>query len=175
MHKTLPDMTIIKNLIAISFLLLFVVIDGHGQFKKLSGIHDTIDRSIKDMLQKADYGKVTYYVDDLNKKEGTWHLYPSLQISKKITAVNVSTIPKIESKYTFLLLVDLKLNSIIDTLGPYYDSGVDAIATKTMNNQLVRIKIRLNNPPEAEEPRYTIIEYINKNARLIKTKSYDIN
>jgi hypothetical protein len=166
-------MTIIKIRTVLIFLLLSILVDVHGQFKKLSGIHDTIDNSIKVKLQKAGYGKVTYYFDDLKKMDGTWELYPSLQISKNFTAVSVSTIPGVESKYTFLLLINPKLNSITDTLGPYYDSAVDAVAAKIVNSKLAGLKVRLINPPEAEEPRYTIIEYAYKSAKLVKTASYD--
>ncbi len=156
-------------------LLLFMAIDCYGQFKKLSGIHDTIDSSIRSKLHIAGFGKVTYYFDDLNKREGTWELYPSLQISKKITAVSVSTIPGVESKYSFLILFNTKLNSISDTLGPYYDSAVDAIAAKVVNDKLTKLKVRLINPPEAEDPKYTIIEYEYKRTKLTKTKTYDKN
>ena len=134
------------------FLLLFLFsqCEAKGQFKTLYGIHDTVNFSVFDYLQKAGYGKVTYYFDDLRKVEGRWELYPSLKISNNLIAVYVSTIPARKIGYNFLITIDPTTKAIIDTIGPFYDSHPNAIAVKLNNHRIVQLKVRLNNPPELE-------------------------
>ena len=127
------------------------------------------------MLQKSGLSKVTYYFDDVKKMAGTWELYPSLQISKNITAVHVSEIPGQTSKYNFLVLVDMISNSVVDTLGPYYDSCPDALAVRLQNGKIMQLKVRLSNPPEPEDPKYTIVEYSRVGLKFIITKRYYID
>jgi len=163
----------LRSPLAIFTILFLFQLNTYSQFKKLSGIHDVTNSSIEEMLQKSGYGKIHLYYDDKRQIEGGWDLYPSLQISNNIIAVHVSEIPGLTSKYNFLLLIDIKSLSVIDTLGPYYDSFVDAIDVRLKKNQIQYLKVRLTNPPEMEEPRYTIIEYSNEKTKLIKVKSYD--
>jgi hypothetical protein len=155
-------------------LFAFHLIHASG-FKNFTGINDTLAKPLVTYLEKSGLGKVTYFFDNEKQKDGQWHFYPSAQISNIIVAVNISTIPNRSSDYTFVILVDTTSWSITDTLGPFYDSYVDAISPKLKNNRIEEIKIRLNNPPEPNESRFTIIEYIRKNSKLTKTKSYDKN
>lgn len=165
----------LKILIAAITILLFNQFITYSQFKQLSGIHDNTNTSIEEMLQKDGFGKIHCYYDEIKHMEGDWDLYPSLQISKSITAVHVSKIPGLASKYNFLLFIDNNSMSITDTLGPYYDSFVDAISFKLKKGQIRYLKVRLTNPPEMDEPKYTIIEYSKEKLKLIETKSYDKN
>jgi hypothetical protein len=164
------------KLIKISLLLFLISqCEAKGQFKSLSGIRDTVNFSVVNHLQKAGFGKVTYYFDDLRKVEGRWELYPSLKISNNLIAVYVSTIPTRKVGYNFLLTFDPTTNTIIDTIGPFYDSSPSAIAVKLRNQRIVQLKVRLINPPELEEPKFTIIEYSRVRQILKQTKSYNKN
>jgi hypothetical protein len=168
--------TYIKNKTAVIsiILVLFVHIICYSQFKKLSGLHDSMDITVVDFLDKSGFGKVTIYYDDLNKKEGLWKIYPSIKISNNMILLNVSTIKGIESKnYNFIILLDNLSKEIIDTIGPFYESYVDAIDYKIIKNKIDLLIVRLSNPPEAEEPRFTIVEYKRKLLRLEKIKTYD--
>ena len=75
--------------------------------------------------------------------------------------------------YNFILLMNKLSNEMIDTLGPYYDSYVDAIKFKIKNNSIDFLSVRLRNPPEAEEPKYTFIVYQRNGNKLLQIKTYD--
>jgi len=62
---------------------------------------------------------------------------------------------------------------VIKTLGPYYDTWIDAIDAKVKKGEIEELKVRLVNPPEPFNLKYTIIEYENQNGKLVKTRSYD--
>jgi len=159
----------LKTLFTVS-ILLTLSLYAQSQFRSLSGIHDLPDTSIVNLMQKFGIGKVTYYFDNLNKVDGTWEFYPMIQVSKNISAVSVSTIPGINSKYTFLVLIDNLEKEIIDTLGPYYDSMIEAIDVKLKNKQLYQLRVRLINPPEPFEKKYTIVKYIRTNNNFKEIK-----
>lgn len=155
-------------------LLSLNAIQASG-YKTFTGIHDTIPPSLANYVEKAGLGKVTYYFDNKKQKDGEWQLYPSSQISAHIVAVNISTIPNQSSEYTFIVIIDTTNWTITDTLGPFYDSYVNAISTKVKNSRIEEIKVRLINPPEPNESKFTIVEYLRKDSKLIKTKSHDRN
>jgi len=155
-------------------LFLFLILCSlnlFSQFKTFSGIHDTQFNYIDRKLEKFEFGKVTYYFDDLTQKDGKWELYPKILLSDSIFAVSISTIRGLINKYTFIVFYDSKLEQILDTIGPFFDTFPDAIKLK--NGNLAHLTVRLCNPPEPYEPQFTFIEYIKKNTKLIRTKSYD--
>jgi hypothetical protein len=153
--------------------LILIHLNAFGQFKSLTGIHDSVNISLIKFVEKAGFGKIRYYYDDLNHKDGIWDLYPSLQITDNLYAVNISTIPGRISEYTFIIFVNITSKFVNDTLGPFYDTGVDAMEIKLENNQIVQMKVRLNNLPEQEESKYIIIEYSRVKSSLKETKSYN--
>jgi hypothetical protein len=157
----------------IPILLLWFQYNAYSQFKKLSGTQDPENAIIVDLLQKSGMGKLIIYQDVKTKKVGNWEYYPSLQISNNLAVANVSTIPGLDSKYNFLIVLDTKLSTIIDTLGPFYDTSIDAIKVKFTKNQISDLIVRLDNSPEFDEPKYTIIEYSRKFSKFIETKSFN--
>ena len=161
----------IISIFLISFLC--ININAFSQFKSMSGLHDTIDTSLEKHLKDSGFGKVTYYFDNLNNKDGEWELYPFLKITDKITAVYVSSIPDNNTEYTFIVFFNSETSSVTDTLGPFYDTFVDAIKVKLSKNQIKKLTVRLANPPEPYDPKYTFIEYIMGKSRLIESKHYD--
>jgi hypothetical protein len=164
---------IIRILISLAILQLSFQFEALPQFKTLSGIHDSVDASILDLMVKYGFDKVSYYYDNLNQTDGIWELYPTLKISPNLVAVNISTIPGLNSKSNFLILVDPISKSIVDTLGPYYETYVDAIAVKFQKKVPVQLKVRLRNPPELNEPKYSIIEYTKRSLKYTVTRTYN--
>lgn len=156
-----------------SVLLFWAQLNAYSQFKEMSGPQEPVNSTVVDLLQKFGMEKVIIYQDTKTKKVGNWEYYPFLQISKNVAVVNVSSIRGLDMKYNFIIILDTKLNSIIDTLGPFYDTYVDAIKVKFTKNQISNLIVRLDNAPELDEPRYTIIEYSRKFSKFIKTKSYN--
>jgi len=144
-----------------------------AQYRSFSNIHDTINPELSILLEKNGFGKVTYYYDENTKKEGKWSFYPMAKLSNSLTAVCVSNIPNIEKMYTFLIFYDSNSRLFADTLGPFYDSMISAIDVKIKENTVYTVKVRLTNPPERENPRFTIIEYKRINGRFIEGKTYD--
>ena len=65
--------------------------------------------------------------------------------------------------------------AIADTLGPYYDTFVDALSVKFRHKQMIRLKVRLSNPPEPADPKFTIIEYSRDNSKFKEKRSYNKN
>ena len=70
-------------------------------------------------------------------------------------------------------MYDSKSNQVLDTLGPFFDTFTDAIKFKCEKGIITNMTVRLVNPPEPEDPRFTFIEYVRRNAKLIKVRSYD--
>lgn len=160
-----------KTLLIIIFVHLFSNIDA--QFKKFSSINDKPDTDLIQFLEQSNFGKVTLYFNEKTKKEGNWSYYPELKISKGLTAVCVSTLPETKDKYTFIIIVDTKSKNIKDIIGPFYDSFVDDAKFELKNQSVSFAKIRIINPPEPFDPKYTIFEYERKGQKLIETKKYD--
>lgn len=159
-------------------LILFVLSSNNeikGQFKKFSGIHDKANDSVVEFLEKSGYGKVTYYFDNQEQIDGRWELYPSLRITNDLMAVHISTIPSGSDGYNFLLIINPDTKEILCTLGPFYDTFLDAISYKIRNNQIEQLTVRVYNPPELEEPKYTFIVYSKVNQAFLETKSYTKN
>jgi hypothetical protein len=157
-----------------SLLLLVMILctlDLFPQFKIFSGIYDTQYNYIDKKLENLGFGKVTYYYDDLNKKEGEWKLFPKILLSDSVLAVSISTIEGLSNEYSFIVFYDLKSEQIQDTIGPFFDSYPNAI--ELINRNLPYLTIRLCNPPEPYEPKYTFIEYENQNSKFIKIRSYN--
>ncbi|HRZ75850.1 MAG TPA: hypothetical protein P5248_00675 [Bacteroidales bacterium] len=155
----------------ILFFLAFTLVNA--QYKMFSGIHDTINLDLSTLLENTGFGKATYYYDDIEKKDGVWNFYPMINLSKSLTAVWVSTIPGRNNGYTFLLIFDINTHKISDTLGPYYDSSIDAIKGRIKKNNLNYLKVRLSNPPEVENSKYTIREYKRIEGNLKEYRSRD--
>jgi hypothetical protein len=153
-------------------LLFWFQINAYSQFKEMSGPQDPVNSTVVDLLQKFGMEKLIIYEDTKTKKVGNWEYYPFLQISKNVAVANVSSIPGLDQKYNFLIILDTKLNKIIDTLGPFYDTSVDAIKVKFTKNQISSLIVRLDIFPELDEPKYTIVEYSRKFSKFIETKSY---
>ncbi|RLD55241.1 MAG: hypothetical protein DRJ01_16915 [Bacteroidetes bacterium] len=145
-----------------------------GQEIKFSGIHDTINVNLTEFLEQSNFGMITVYYDEKTMKDGHWSYYPTVKFSESITAVNVSTIPNKKNEYNYILILNPNLKLITDTIGPFYDSYVETIEIKHKKNEVHFMKIRLRNPPEQFEPKYTIIEYTKTKNKLIETKNYDI-
>ena len=166
------------NNLRISLIIILISLfqnDAFSQFKKLSSTQDQVNEIAVDILQKAGMEKVIVYQDAKTKKVGNWEYYPSLQISKNLTIANVWSIQGLDKKYNFLIILDTKLRSVIDTLGPFYDTSVDGIKVEFRNNKISSIKLRLDNLPELDEPKYTIIEYSWRSSKFIETKSFTKN
>ncbi len=118
----------IRILIISIIFLLFVHSIAYSQFKNFSGIHQPIDNLLVDFLNKNGFGKITFYYDDLNKKGGNWEIYPYVKAPNNLILLNVSTINGIEPPaYNFIIVLNETFKEIVDTLGPFYDSSVDAI------------------------------------------------
>jgi len=162
------------SIIAILIILLFCCsLDLFSQFKTFTGINDTQFNYIDVKLEQLGFGKVTYYYNDLIKKDGRWELYPKILISDSIFAVSVSTIRGLIDKYSFIVFYDSKSNQVLDTLGPFFDTFTDAIKFKCEKGIITSMTVRLGNPPEPYDPRFTFIKYVRKNAKLIKVRSSD--
>jgi len=157
--------------IFLSLILILCTLDLFSQFMTFSGIYDTQFDHIDRELEKFGFGKVTYYYDEINKKDGKWKLYPKILVSDSIFAVCISTIEGLENKYTFIIFYDSKLKQVQDTIGPFFDMFPNAIKFK--NGKLPQVTIKLRNPPEPYEPKFTFIEYVRNNSRFIKLKSYN--
>jgi hypothetical protein len=154
-------------------LFFFTFTFANAQYKLFSGIHDTINSDLSTLLENTGFGKATYYYDDIAKKNGIWDFYPMINLSKSLIAVWVSKIPNRNDDYTFLLVYDVNAHKISDTLGPYYDSGIDAIKVKIKKNRIKYLKVRLLNPPEAENSKYTFKEYTRIEGNLKEYKSQE--
>ncbi len=162
-----------RNLLIIIFALQFGNVNA--QLKKFSSINDKPNYDLVQFLEQSNFGKVTLYFNEKTKQEREWSYYPELKISKDLTAVCVSTLPEIKDKYTFIIIVDTKSKNIKDTIGPFYDSFVDAVRFKLRNQKINFVKIRTINPPELFESKYTIFEYKRKGQSLTETIKYDKN
>jgi hypothetical protein len=90
-----------------------------------------------------------------------------------VFAVSVSTIRGLINQYSFIVFYDSKSNQVLDTLGPFFDTHTDAIKFKCKKGIITNLTVRLTNPPE--EPRFTFIEYVEKNTKLIMVRSYNKN
>jgi hypothetical protein len=168
-------MTRIRIFISLAILQFSIQFEALPQFKSLSGIPDSVDTSILDLMVKYGFGKVTYYYDNINQRDGIWELYPTLKISSNLVAINISTIPGLNSKSNFLILVDPISKSIVDTLGPYYETYVDGIAVKFRKKVPLQLIVKLRNPPELNEPKYSIVEYKRRGLKYTETKTYNID
>jgi len=146
----------------------------YGQAKRISRIHDTTNAILTEFLEHSNFGKITIYYDEKTQKDGEWSYYPSVIFSESITAVNVSSIPNQENKYNYILLLNPNLKLITDTIGPFYDSYIETVEIKHNKNEVHFLKVRLRNPPEQFDPKYTFIEYKRTENKLIQTKKYDI-
>ena len=163
---------IIKKLFFITFLIL-CSLDLFPQYKSFSGIHDTQFDYIDRKLEEFGFSKSTYYFDEINKKDGLWELFPKILISDSIFAVSISTIEGLVNQYSFVVLYDSKNEQVLDTIGPFYDSYVNAIKFKNENGITTHLTLRLYNPPEPYEPKLTFIQYERKNKRLVEIRRYD--
>ena len=130
----------IKKLNVATFLTLLLIcssLDLFSQFKTFTGINDTQFDCIDAKLEQLGFGKVTYYYNDLTKKDGLWKLYPKISISESIFAVSVSTIKGLEDQYTFIIFYDSNSEQVLDTLGPFYDTWANAIKYKYSEGILI--------------------------------------
>ncbi|MEI6695482.1 MAG: hypothetical protein WCO13_05390 [Bacteroidota bacterium] len=163
-----------RVLIILIVILFFIHSIAYSQYKRFSGLHQPIDSSLYDFLHKSGFGKITVYYDDLNKKGGNWEIYPYVKASNNLIFLNVSSMKGVEPPvYNFILFMNKLSNEMIDTLGPFYDSSVDAIKYSLKNNRIDVLRVRLRNPPEAEEPKYTFMVYKRNRNKLMQIKSYD--
>ena len=160
-----------KFLILAVFSLMLTSLNA--QLKTVSSVHDKIDPKLIAFLEDENLGKIRIYYDEISKKEGEWDYYPVVNISENLIAVHVSTLPNIQDKYSFLLLINLDSLIVTDTLGPFYDSYIEAIESKVKNNQINYLKIKLVNPPSQFDPRYTFVEFKRKAEGLVEYKSYN--
>ena len=150
-------------------------IDTFSQFKTLSTKHDSIDYELVDFIYNAGFGKITYYFDEVTQNVGTYSYYPTLKLSKKHTAVFVTDVPSRPSEYNFIIIADRDKMAIVDTLGPYYDSYVDALDAKFTGTKLVGLKVRFKEVQEYEDPYFLIIEYKRIKSKLKEVKTYKKN
>ena len=166
----------LKPLIAATFLMLFQI-NTFSQFKTLSSRNDSIDYELVDFINKAGFSQITNYFDEVTQNVGTYSYYPTLKLSKKHTAVFVSDVPGRQSEYNFIIIADRDKMAITDTLGPYYDSFVDALDAKFIGTKLVGLNVRFKEVQEYKDPYFLIIEYkrIRSKLKEIKTYKRDIN
>ena len=163
-----------KNKISFLSLLLFLCpLDLFSQFKVFSGIDEKQFDYIDKNLEEFGFEKVTYYFNIKTQKSGKYYLYPKILLSDSIFAVSISSIQGLSNQYTFLVIYDVKSNMVIDTLGPFYDTSINAIKFKNKKGTIVRLTVRLANPPEPYDPKYTFIEYVRQNSKFVEKRSYD--
>ena len=151
-------------------LILFITFysDISSQtFLGLSDIHDPIDTALVRYLEDNNIGKVRYYYDKKFENDGQWDLYPNVYILNNIIAIAASSIDSVDG-YSFLLFIELNPRmQIIDFVGPYYDSSVNAVS---INNEDGTLIVRLVNPPEPSDPIYTLVTY-----KRVKGKFKEMN
>ena len=166
----------LKLLLAPIILMLFQI-NTFSQFKTLSTEHDSIDYVLVDFIYNAGFSKITYHFDEVTQNVGTYSYYPTLKLSNKHTAVFVTDVPSRPSEYNFIIIADRDKMAIVDTLGPYYDSYVDALDAKFIGTKLIGLKVRFKEVQEYEDPYFLIIEYkrIKSNLKEIKTYKKYIN
>jgi hypothetical protein len=142
-----------------------------GSFINFSGIHDSLDSKVKDYLEKNNYEKVTIYFDNKAQKDGKWLIFPFVKLSDSTFVVNVGKIPGVENKYSFSLLI-LKSSSIsvLDTLGPFYDSYPGKIKFNNNKGGITVLILRVINPPEPNEEPFTDFKYIRINGKFKQIK-----
>jgi len=161
----------LKLLLAVIILMLFQI-NTFSQFKTLSTKHDSIDYELVDFIYNAGFTKITYYFDEVTENVGTYSYYPTLKLSKKHTAVFVADVPSRPSEYNFVIIADRDKMAIVDTLGPYYDSYVDALDAKFIGTNLVGLKVRFKEAQEYEDPYFLIIEYKRIKSQLKEVRTY---
>ena len=161
----------LKLLLAAIILMLFQI-NTFSQFKTLSTKHDSIDYELVDFIYNAGFSKITYYYDEVTQNVGTYSYYPTLKLSKNHTAVFVTDVPSRSSEYNFIIIADRDKMAIVDTLGPYYDSYVDALDAKFIGTKLVGLKVRFKEVQENEDPYFLIIEYKRIKSKLKEVKTY---
>ncbi|MCL1969081.1 MAG: hypothetical protein FWF65_05905 [Bacteroidetes bacterium] len=162
-----------KSLNIILITLLFLCpFHLFSQYKTFSGINDTQFNYIDTKLEQFGFGKVTCYYNDVTKKNGIWELYPKILITDSIFAVKISTIKGLTNQHSFIVLYDSKSEQVLDTIGTFFDTHSDAIMFKHKNGKVTQVTLRLCNPPEPFEPRFTFIKYIRKHTRLIMVRRY---
>ncbi len=161
--------------ILILFILAFHVQTAFAQMKPFSGIHDPIDTVLTKFLQEANYGKMVTYFDNKYQIDGEWHYYPKVEIGNSILAVSVRTVQDNLTPYNYVLFWSRESNSVIQKIGPFYDSYPSAIETKLLGKKLRSVRLKLTNPPSEFDEKYTIIEYDNVGDKLEKTKEYGQN
>jgi hypothetical protein len=138
-----------------------------GNFIEFSGIHDSLDIRVKEYLEKGNYEKVDVYFDNKTQKDGRWLIYPFVKLSDSIFVVNVGKIPGINNKYSYSLLI-LKSSkiSILDTLGPYWDSYAGEIKFENDKTGITKLILKIINPPEPDNVPFTLFEYNKLNGKF---------
>jgi hypothetical protein len=138
------------------YLLITTSSFGSG-FIKFTDIHDSSNTELQNYLSEKSYGKMTYYFDEKTQKDGKWELYPIAQINETLFIANVSTVPGIEKKYNYSLLIKKSSSiTILDTLGPFYDSYPEEVQ---VDKDIKTIKLKIINPPEPTEKPFDIFKY----------------
>ena len=161
----------LKLLLSAIILMLFQI-NTFSQFKTLSTKHDSIDYELVDFIYNAGFSKITCYFDEVTENVGTYSYYPTLKLSKKHTAVFVADVPGRPSEYNFVIIADRDKMAIVDTLGPYYDSYVDALDAKFIGTKLVGLKVRFKEAQEYEDSYFLIIEYKRIKSQLKEVRTY---
>jgi hypothetical protein len=146
------------------------------EFREFSSIHEKIDTSLNKFLEDNGFRKVTHYFDNINHIDGKWELYPYVNISNELTAVHViNKIPNHDYWYFYVLIINKNTLSILDTLGPFEKTFVNAIRVKLKNDEILELSVRCHNRIEfSDEAAFTIIDYKRKNGKLILMKWCDI-
>ena len=136
------------------WLLLFVFLtflSCNSADKKpidFSGINDNYSQSIEEFLEGKEFGRVSYYFDDMNKQDGEWNLYPQVKMSDKDFLINISNISDAIG-YNYIILLDTSIWQIVDTIGPFYDSYVRSVDYSNIDDGY-SIELTVENPPDDE-------------------------
>jgi len=116
-------------------LILFLILCSFhlfSQYKTFSGIYDTQFDYIDRKLEKFGFGKVVYYYDDMNKKDGEWELYPKILLSDTTTIIDES----LGVNISILLDIDSSRNSRVKLHDDYMNE------TNIVTTQMSKIEYK---------------------------------
>ena len=113
-----------------------------------SGINDNYYQSIEEFLEGKEFGRVSYYFDDISKLDGEWNLYPQIKLSDSEFLINVSEISGAIG-YNYVILLDTSIWEVVDTIGPFYDSFAKSVQYNEIDDGY-SIELTVGNPPDDE-------------------------
>ena len=150
-----------KYLIIIQIIILSTLI-LYSQKKlkkelKWESIDCHLDKEIEKSLESKGYKKVTYYYDDIRKKDSTWQLFPWLKIGiKDYILIHVSRVPNNRKAYNFVVLYSKIKDKVIEISKPIYDFGIFKIELSKKEYGLYSINLYARMEDESEVTHFKI-------------------